>query len=303
MLLFMLFLLAGTLALSASTLDCTHPLVRLNEKAEVVGGSAQAVIDAVRAGSKIRIGYASPQKSRAPDVEHWVDGTFFTVQGANIYASFWRFNIEELLGSLPRAQLNHAGVLMGLLSTNGTFQRQSDNEFNGKTEIVPMVWCESPESHADRCAYSWKMLYRNDAQGRRVAGAKADLLAAVQQGAPLRLVWGGKDGDNTWSHSAAPTFVTAMNDKAVVAQLPPHTLQDSYRIPEKARLNMNNQTWRGLLSTDGTFDVQVYFGQGQTPKRWPQRAAVSWMAWTQPPSCSESAAAYTEAGQEDAPLK
>ncbi|HYE49470.1 MAG TPA: hypothetical protein VEB20_07765 [Azospirillaceae bacterium] len=138
---------------------------------------------------------------------------------------------------------------------------------------------------------AWRVMYQHDADGRPVAGEKEALFRAVRRGDALRLAWGGsfttKDGTVlTVEHAAEPVFTTIANGREVVAQLPEHIAQAAYHDPDKARFEAGQVMWRGLMSTDGTFEaVWVDRAGGQTVRRMPQRARIAWLAFAPDPAC------------------
>ncbi|HZH44601.1 MAG TPA: hypothetical protein VEY50_11020 [Lysobacter sp.] len=130
----------------------------------------------------------------------------------------------------------------------------------------------------------WRLVYRHDADGRALAGSKADLFAAIRAGAPIRFAWGMKleTGGKTYSveHVAEPVFLTIVNESDVVVQLPEHIAQRSY--VEGANPGFENPAvmWRGLMSTSGTFDaVWVNRASGEEVRRFPQRVGLAWFAY------------------------
>lgn len=141
------------------------------------------------------------------------------------------------------------------------------------------------------CAPAWRLVYRHDADGRPVAGAKPALFDAIRSGAPVRFAWGMKrerDGAIlSVEHSAEPVFLTIMSGKEVVVQLPEHIAQRSYAEPSGAAFESPAVMWRGLMSTDGTFDaVWVNRATGEELRRVPQRVGLAWFASLPPANCS-----------------
>lgn len=132
-------------------------------------------------------------------------------------------------------------------------------------------------------APGWMLVYRHDADGNPVVGSKADLLAAIRSGSPIRLAWGMKiERDGTVlsvEHSAEPVFLTIVNDEEVVVQLPEHIAQESYVDPVNPVFADPAVMWRGLMSTNGTFDaVWVNRATGVEVRRHPQRVGLAWFA-------------------------
>jgi hypothetical protein len=135
------------------------------------------------------------------------------------------------------------------------------------------------------------MVYRHDADGKPIAGAKSALFDAIRSGAPIRFAWGTKrERDGTIvsvEHSAEPVFLTIMSGKEVVVQLPEHIAQRSYADPSGAAFESPAVMWRGLMSTDGAFDaVWVNRVTGEEVRRVPQRVGLAWFAFLPPGNCS-----------------
>lgn len=129
----------------------------------------------------------------------------------------------------------------------------------------------------------WVALYKNDTDGTSIAGSKEALLAAIRAGQPIHLAWGAstvRDGQTkSVEHLATPVFITIIDGKEVVVQLPEHIAQRSYWYPDRALFDDNAIMWRGLMSTTGTFDaIWVNRATGEVTRRSPQRAAITWFA-------------------------
>ena len=147
----------------------------------------------------------------------------------------------------------------------------------------------SGEADVD-CAADWRLVYRHDADGERVEGSKEDLFDAVRSGAPVRFLWGfrgERDGETiSVEHAAEPVFLTIASGRELVVQLPEHIGQASYFDPDAAGFESASVLWRGLMSTDGTFDaIWVDRATGEEVRRLPQRVGLSWFARVPPPGC------------------
>jgi hypothetical protein len=141
------------------------------------------------------------------------------------------------------------------------------------------------------CASTWYMVYRHDADGKPIAGTKSALFDAIRSGAPIRFAWGMKiersGATHSVEHSAEPIFLTIVGGKEVVVQLPEHIAQRSYVDLSGAVFESPAVMWRGLMSTDGTFDaVWVNRATGEEVRRVPQRVGLAWFAFLPPSRCS-----------------
>lgn len=138
---------------------------------------------------------------------------------------------------------------------------------------------------------AWRLVYRHDAEGRPMAGAKSDLFAAIRRGDPIRLAWGmgvtTKAGKRvSVEHSADPAFLTIAGGADVVVQIPEHIAQAGYAEEAGAGYGEPGVMWRGLFSTTGRFDaVWVDRGTGKEVRRMPQKAAIAWLAFAPDPAC------------------
>ena len=58
------------------------------------------------------------------------------------------------------------------------------------------------------CSADWRLVYRHDADGDRLAGSKEALFDAVRSGAPVRFLWGfrGERGGETRFESKGSEF-------------------------------------------------------------------------------------------------
>ena len=161
---------------------------------------------------------------------------------------------------------------------------------------VPAVLagCANPgmeRSSSLSCSPTWHLVYRHDADARLLAGSKKALFDAVRSGAPLRVAWGVRvERDNQVfqvEHSADPVFVSLIADKEVVVQLPEHIAQRSYADPSNIAFEKASVMWRGLMSTDGTFDaLWVNRATGEEIRRVPQKVALAWFAFLPPEGCA-----------------
>ena len=146
-----------------------------------------------------------------------------------------------------------------------------------------------PEREPD-CDADWRLLYRHDADGERLTGSKQELFDAVRSGAPVRFLWGfrgERDGETiSVEHAAEPVFLTIASGRELVVQLPEHIGQASYFDPDATGFESSRVLWRGLMSTDGTFDaVWVDRATGEEVRRLPQRVGLSWFARVPPDGC------------------
>jgi hypothetical protein len=271
---------------------CSIPLLRVDPGGYTSSGSKDAVLSAFRAGIPLRVGWSIDVDSDGtPEVSHWADAAFLTEFEGELFAQ-----LEDIQRQSPRRgqasiEMPKGGIRWtGLLGTNGVLESHFDDGSDTTSVRVASEWCV--DERASACAVpAWRLVYRHDADGRSLEGAKESLFEAVRRGYPLRLAWGFEavvEGRTiTVEHSAEPVFVTIMNGSDLFAQLPEHIAQASYFEPEKALFDNTSVMWRGLLGTNGAFDaVFVDRATGKEVRRIPQRAGVAWFALSPELACA-----------------
>ena len=142
-----------------------------------------------------------------------------------------------------------------------------------------LAGCSQLPMNAPASNATWHLIYRHDADGRPISGSKSELLAAVRRGAPIRFAWGvliEREGQRlSVEHVAEPIFLSIVNDTEVVVQLPEHIAQRAYADMSGASFEDPAVMWRGLMTTEGTFDaVWVNRATGQQVRRQPQRVGL-----------------------------
>ena len=128
----------------------------------------------------------------------------------------------------------------------------------------------------------WQLLYKNNRDGEIIQGNMEALIHAVRQGLPLRIAWGVAHPTQQGryvEHMVEPVFVTIASGQHVYIQTPEHIAQTSYWDTDFQDFNSPQLVWRGLLSTTGRFIAVTYNrSSGETIRRAPQRAVMSWYA-------------------------
>lgn len=145
------------------------------------------------------------------------------------------------------------------------------------------------ESEFDQTPTEWRLVYQNSLEGRPITGSVDDLILALKRGSPIRVSWGGMDGevgsDDSWIEFAEPDFTTVIDDSAVVVQFPPSFIQTSYTDVGETYLQTDPPTvWRALMSTDGTYHQFHYdLRTGELTREMYARTEMSWFARSTPP--------------------
>lgn len=101
----------------------------------------------------------------------------------------------------------------------------------------------------------WQLVFRNDAEGRSLAGDKTALIHAVRNGYPIRIGWGMRRASDTTrsvEHVVDAAFLTISNSREVFAQ----TVQIIGQAPDlnsdtlKIRFREQNK-WVKMAGTNG----------------------------------------------------
>lgn len=102
---------------------------------------------------------------------------------------------------------------------------------------------------------SWRLVYRHDADGNALYGDKAELIAAVRNGLPVRLGFGGRsqtDTNRSVEHLADVQFLTILDNTEVFGQIEQIIGQAPAREDDgnKVRFRTHN-TWTKIAGTNG----------------------------------------------------
>lgn len=144
------------------------------------------------------------------------------------------------------------------------------------------------ETEPGEAPTEWRLVYQNSLDGRPITGSVDDLIGALKRGSPIRVSWGGMDGevgsDDSWIEFAEPDFTTVIDDSAVVVQFPPSFIQTSYTDVGETYLQTDPPTvWRALMSTDGTYHQFHYdLRTGELTREMFARTEMSWFALARP---------------------
>ncbi len=95
----------------------------------------------------------------------------------------------------------------------------------------------------------WQLLYHNGVDGEAIAGSKSRLIAAIENGRPIRIVWPLND---RFMHVADAGFLTVMNGEVfaqfngIIRQIPDRETRRSIALDAK-----NQSQWHAIVSTTG----------------------------------------------------
>lgn len=275
----LVLLVTGAGAVQAQENVCAGHLATIAADGSVVQGAKASVLDAVRRGAPLRVGWSlDPNNDGKPEIAHWADAGFLSEWQGEAFAQ-----IDDIQQQAPRRDPIRIEMpagrkrWSGLLSTTGLLAGHFDDGTEPIAVKLRTTWCLASCPPA-----SWRLVYRHDADGKSIAGRKEVLLDAVRSGRPIRLAWGGSfttpGGEVSVEHSAEPVFTSIMGGEVFV-QLPEHIAQASYFDPTKGTFDAPSVMWRGLMGSTGSFDaVYVDRATGKEVRRIPQKAGIAWFA-------------------------
>lgn len=284
LLVFKLLMLAGVSQVAAQE-SCDGLILATDFDRKVSHGSRDALISAVNSGHPIRIGWEMDfDGDNTGDLTHWADAAYVSIFNGDVFTQ-----VDAVHAQSPDQQEGAVKLRTpyaewrGSLGSNGVLEGSYSDGRSFPDDIrVKITWClaTSPEPN-------WVLLYRNDSEGNPTGGSKEALFAAVRSGLPISIAWGfsaEREGQRiSVEHSITPIYISIINEEHVAAQLPEHIAQQQYVDIEGALFDDPAVMWRGLMTTQGTFDaVWVNRATGEQVRRYPQRAAMSWFAPSSP---------------------
>jgi hypothetical protein len=305
--LLLLFLFLST-SLFAQQLDpCPGHLLTVEPGGIVSAGSKEVLISAVRSGTPIRVGWSLDFNSDGKaELAHWADAIFLTEFEGEIFTQITEIQRQGPIRGKARIDLGDKPLhWTGLLGTNGTLEGRFDDDQPATQFPARIQWCIDPRvpreqwsswikdstPDAETCGNSsWRLAYHHENDGRPIGGSKEILFNSVRSGYPIRFAWGTsvqKDESKiSVEHAAEPVFMSIMNGKELVVQIPEHIGQTSYWDAAIAKFDKAEVLWRGMFSTTGKFDaVFVNRATGETVRRIPQRARIAWFVFSPPFEC------------------
>lgn len=125
--------------------------------------------------------------------------------------------------------------------------------------VVLLSGCETkPEERGFDNYEGWKLLYRNDNEGKTIFGNKQDLIDAARMGYPIRIGFGSKRSNDTTKsveHIANAAFLTVTNSNELFAQIQPIIGQKPDLDGDSLGINFReNIKWAILVGTNGFSD-------------------------------------------------
>lgn len=260
---------------------CDAPLFATGFDGEPTFGAKDALAEAVNRGEPIRVGWAIDfDRDGVGELVHWADASFLTVWEGEVFAQINAIHTQSPKRGEGDVILREPYVeWRGALSSKGELDGRYSNGASFSSDMKAQItWCSTLQGER-----GWTLLYRNSESGEDLAGSKHALLSAIRSGSPIQIGWGlsvEREGETrSVEHLIAPVFMTITDGSHVTAQLPEHIAQRSYFNPDEAFFDDPSVLWRGLMTTKGSFDaVWVNRATGETVRRHPQRASLSWYA-------------------------
>jgi len=128
----------------------------------------------------------------------------------------------------------------------------------------------------------WQLIYRHNGKGQMLAGNKADLIAAVRLGYPIRVGFGGRRKEEPYrsvEHVAEAQFLTVANSKEVFAQITPIYGQrptlDSDTLMIKFR---EENKWTIIIGSNGECSTLSRYFDGREEKGRQRQRGATWYA-------------------------
>lgn len=270
---------------ATAQLNCETPLFATDFTGKATHGSKSTLLAAVARGEPIRIGWQRDfDKDGVGGLTHWADATFLSVWKGEVFTQVQSIHTQSPQRSEANIKLRDPYVeWRGSIGTTGRLEsRSSDQLPASEGRLVATMWCL-----ANATGSKPVLLYRHGPDGEPLAGSKAALFAALREGQDIRIGWGfsreRQDTRLALEHLVSPVFITGIDGEHLTAQLPEHIAQRAYADIDRAFFDDPAIMWRGLMSTNGTFDaVWVNRATGEVLRRHPQRAALSWFGSNAP---------------------
>ena len=285
-----LFLPSPTIAQEGQR--CPNQLYSSGFDGKATSGSKPRLIAAVQRGETIRIGWDIDfDDDGISDLSHWADAEFLSVWEGEVFTQVAAIHRQRPIRGEGELQLPGPFTeWRGLLGTNGKIMGSLSDAEPGVGRHVQMFWCAAKPPKPE-----WTIAYKNGLNGEVLEGSKELLFSAVRAGQPIQVGWGlGRDvaGERkSVEHVVSPVFLTIVDEQEIAVQLPEHIAAKSYWNIDQALFADPSIMWRGMLTTKGTFDaVWVNRATGETIRRAPQRAVMTWYVKNTAPRTAPSLA-------------
>lgn len=132
----------------------------------------------------------------------------------------------------------------------------------------------------------WKLVYRNDKNGKAVFGDKEELISIARKGHPLKIGWASRRRNDTTKsveHIINAQFITIANGSELFAQVQPFLAQRPDLTSDTLSMTLIPVKSNWVLGTNGTISsINIDLGKDsiRTSPPKPFRYSLSWFART-----------------------
>ncbi len=125
-------------------------LVKTNSEGNVSEGAIESLIQAIREGNDIRVGWSLDfDKDGKPDVEHLIDAKFLTILNGHVFNQIDPIFAQAPNAKIPQVQIgNNDMKWMAIIGTNGVLMSrfiipgikdQENEEYKKQLEVMSKV--------------------------------------------------------------------------------------------------------------------------------------------------------------------
>lgn len=93
---------------------------------------------------------------------------------------------------------------------------------------IALTSCQQNQKVTNDTNQEWRLIYKNDKNGKHLYGSKEELLQMARKGYPIRVGWASRrarDTTKSVEHTSDATFVTIANGKELFTQITPFWAQ------------------------------------------------------------------------------
>ena len=96
-------------------------LLKTDFEGKVTDGSLETLIEAVKSGESIRIGWQLDfNEDRVPDLEHWIDAKFLTIMSGHVFNQIEPIYMQAPLADIPQVEISNSPLQWtAIIGTNG----------------------------------------------------------------------------------------------------------------------------------------------------------------------------------------
>ncbi|SNR46923.1 hypothetical protein [Dokdonia pacifica] len=125
-------------------------LVKTNSEGNVSEGSIESLIQAIREGNDIRVGWSLDfDKDGKPDVEHLIDAKFLTILNGHVFNQIDPIYAQAPNAKIPQIQIGNNNIKwMAIIGTNGVLmsrfiipdiEDQKNEDYKKQLEMMSKV--------------------------------------------------------------------------------------------------------------------------------------------------------------------